>query len=150
MNVNEFFESKYVSNPNLKGRPVTVTISAVQVETLQNGNTTEKKGVVYFSDASKGLVLNRVNCDVISAAFGPETNNWIGRQITLYPDMTQFQGRPTACIRIRIPGVAAPTTETQPPAHQPPAAQATAQQPPAAAATVDQAGSDAGGDDIPF
>jgi hypothetical protein len=140
MNVNELFASKYVSTPDLKGSEVTVTIATLQIESLQNGNAVEKKGVLYFTGAEKGLVLNRCNCDTITAAYGPETDAWLGRPIVLFPASTSFQGRPTPCIRIRIPG-----QQMQPPAQAQPINDA----PVDATAPVDQAIAPTG-DGIPF
>ena len=60
--------------------------------------------MVYFQSTQKGLVLNITNKNVFVLLYGAETNNWIGRQIELYPSQTDFRGEVVACIRCRAPG----------------------------------------------
>lgn len=51
--------SKYLKAVELRGRDVTVTIKAVKIEELEReDNTKEKRGIIYFAEATKGWVLN--------------------------------------------------------------------------------------------
>lgn len=101
MKIGEAFASNYIKVDDLKGRKVTVTIERVVVETLGQGKDQEQKPVVYFKNASKGLVLNRTNANTITDLTGTdETDDWAGHKIVLYPDKTDFQGKRVACIRI--------------------------------------------------
>ena len=69
------------------------------LETLGN----DDKPVVYFENKEKGLVLNKTNATVIAAGYGPETDGWVGKPITLYPAKVSFQGQMVAAIRVELP-----------------------------------------------
>lgn len=104
MDINDVYQSgaEYLKAADLQGRDAVVTIETVQPEDLRE----EKKLVCYFQKREKALVLNKTNALVIADAYGPETDAWIGRQITLYPTTTFFDGRNVPCIRVRIPAAA--------------------------------------------
>ena len=44
---------------------------------------------------------NRTNARTIAELYGPETNDWRGRHITLFPTTTDFRGASVDCIRVR-------------------------------------------------
>jgi len=100
MKIGSVFPSKYLRAADLGGRTVPVTMDVVQVEPLGDD---EEKPVLYFAGKAKGLVLNRTNAEVIAAAYGEETDGWIGKPIELYPDKTHFGGRLVDCLRVRVP-----------------------------------------------
>ena len=64
----------------------------------------DTKPVLHFQGAQKGMVLNKTNANVITILYGDETDNWIGKQIELYPTQTDFRGEIVDCIRCRAPG----------------------------------------------
>ena len=112
MNINDAFPSKYVKASDLKDQPVTVTITRVVKEQMVDGKVLP---VLYFQGAVKGLVLNKTNGLSIARLHGPETKNWAGKSIQLYPAMTEYQGQAIACIRIQAAGV-----QVTPPSSFPP------------------------------
>jgi hypothetical protein len=98
MNINGVFPSKYLKAAELNGRSYKLTISAFSIEDAGDG---ERKPVIHFQGAEKGLMLNKTNAFEIAAAYGEETDAWMGRQIEVFPSTTQYQGRVTPCIRVR-------------------------------------------------
>jgi hypothetical protein len=56
------------------------------------------------------LVCNKTNANRIAHAFGTNTDNWIGQEITLFTDLVDFQGKAVEAIRVRAkkPIAAAP------------------------------------------
>lgn len=133
MKIGECFPSKYLKAGDLpQAQFIPVQIREVVVETMDGGDA-EMKPIVYFVGKIKGLVLNKTNANIISEAYGQETDLWAGHPLLLYVTDTQFQGKPTPCIRVKvpspqqIPGTSKPHARPTPPA--PPAAHAT--QPPA-------------------
>ena len=103
MNINSVFPSKYLKAADLQGRDVMVTIERVTLEDLAgNGDDKDVKPVVYFKGKTSGLGLNKTNANTIADLYGPETDNWIGRAITLFPTHTDFNGRQVECIRVRV------------------------------------------------
>jgi hypothetical protein len=46
----------------------------------------------------KGLVLNQTRLKAMIAAFGPNTDNWVGKQIRLSQGDTVYGGQPDKCV----------------------------------------------------
>ena len=119
MNINDAFPSNYIKANDLRGQAVLVQISDVVYEDIGS----DRKPVMYFAGKDKGLVLNKTNSLMVASKHGPETDGWIGAQVELYPDKTQFQGQMVDCLRVRIPipPAAPPAPALQPPADSAPA-----------------------------
>lgn len=119
MNINQAFPSKYLSAPDLQGRDVTVTVSHIVNEKVGD----DVKPILYFQGKEKGVVLNKTNAMTICGMYGPETDGWSGRQVTLITVWTDFQGKPVQAIRIKPtfpnPQAAPQQNNAQPPAGQP-------------------------------
>ncbi len=102
MKMSLMFPSDFVKADDLNGKDVTKKIKAVTMDELtMAGGRKETRPVVRFSDAEKKLVLNKTNAITISKMYGNETDEWIGKQITMYPTETQFGSETVDCIRIR-------------------------------------------------
>lgn len=99
MRINDAFPSNFIKATDLGGRPVKAVIADCRLEELDG----ENKPVLHFRGKNKGLVLNRINSQMLAGSLGDETDDWIGREIEIYPDRTQFQGRLVDCIRVRVP-----------------------------------------------
>jgi len=99
MNINEQFPSKYLKASDLNGGKIVVTIKDCIVETLGD----DRRPVLYFAGKEKGVVLNKTNATNLSEAFGPDTEDWTGKKVTLYVADVDFQGRSMEAIRIRKP-----------------------------------------------
>jgi hypothetical protein len=115
MDINAAFPSTWLKNSDLNGRPVKLTMKEVALEEVGD----DHKPVLYFQGAKKGLVLNKINSASIASAYGNDTDNWNGKQIEVYPDITIFGGKPTPCIRVRpVKAAAAPVAPpVTPPEH---------------------------------
>lgn len=100
MHINEAFPSKYVRAADLKNSEVTVVIATVDVENI---SPTERKLVMTFQGKQKGMVLNKTNANRIAYVYGNDTDDWIGKEIVLYPEMVEFQGRMVEAIRVKPP-----------------------------------------------
>ena len=99
MNINDIFPSKFLKAADLKGREPTVVIERLEMEQLGE----QRKLVIYFQGKEKGLVCNRTNADRIAYMYSPDTDGWIGKEITLYADMVTFQGRTMEALRVKPP-----------------------------------------------
>jgi len=97
MDINGVFPSKYLKAADLQGRDVQVVMANVRIEDIGDGD----KPVLYFQGKEKGLVLNKTNANNIAILYGSETNNWIGKPVTLYSAWVDFQGRSVEAIRVR-------------------------------------------------
>jgi hypothetical protein len=115
MKLNILFPSKYVKAADLNGKTVTLTIARLVVEKLGHGAEEEKKPVLYFEKATKGLVLNRTNAMIIGALYGEETDDWTGKRISIYPTKVRAFGSMQDAIRVReeIPAQPKPVAQAQ-------------------------------------
>ena len=104
MKKHEVFPSKFLTADNLNSKPFVVTIERAPLETLKNSEGKEQaKTVLYFVGAKKALPLNMTNWDKCAEICGPDTDEWPGHRIELYPTKTQMGAKTVDCIRIRAP-----------------------------------------------
>lgn len=116
MKTSEMFPSKYIAEADLGGTPKVLIMRDIAFEEV--GKTRDRKPVLYFEKAIKGLVLNVTNTRKIESLYGTDTDDWMGRPVELYGSETDFQGETVACIRVRAPRAngaakAAPAPERQ-------------------------------------
>jgi hypothetical protein len=119
----ERFPKRFVSAPDLKGKPVKLTIEREYTEPLAGPDGVKKeKSILSFKGTSKELVLNQTNFEAICDAIGEyDSTNWRGKTIVLYPTKTTMAGKPVDCIRVRAPDqkvmelAPAPAPEPPPP-----------------------------------
>ena len=62
----------------------------VKIESVEDGQF--GKPVAALSDGAS-LTLNQTNVRILIRAYGPESRDWIGREIELYIGPTTYQGR---------------------------------------------------------
>jgi hypothetical protein len=111
MNVADIFPTRFVSAADLNGKSFTLTIRSVTLEDMQShDNKTVTKPVAWFTNAAKGLVLNRTNTMIIADLYGPETDAWAGKRITIYATKVRAFGKMEDAIRVREEKPAPPTT----------------------------------------
>ena len=112
--------SKHLTEADLQGFECVMTIKGVTLEKIENGSGSEQKGVVYFYECERGMVLNKTNGERIMRLHGDETEYWRNERIALYPSEANLGGRVVKCIRVReaAPDPNAPTG--LPPTHMQP------------------------------
>lgn len=112
MHIDLMFPSLYLKAADLQGRDVTLTIRRVSLDELtRQGGSKEMKPVVYFKETAdkaqrtgqdeKRLVLNKTNAHSIRDLYGPETDGWAGKRITLYSARVTFGRQTVDAIRVR-------------------------------------------------
>jgi len=106
MKVSNAFPSKYLKAADLGDRHIKLIMNRVELEDIGDD---QKKPVLYFTKAKKGLVLNKTNAKTIATAYGDDMDEWDGKEVILYPAMVDFRGDQVEAIRVRIAkAVAAP------------------------------------------
>jgi hypothetical protein len=117
----EVFPSKYLKAADLKGKPRIVTIERTPYEPLKGlDGKDNQKIVLYFENVPKSLPLNATNFDAVCDATGfPDTEDWPGQQIELYPTKTTMGGKTVDCIRIRRPSSRPMAAPVPPPPPKP-------------------------------
>ena len=102
MNINKAFPSKYLKASDLNDQTHVLKIADVKVEEV--GQNKDTKPVAYFEGKKKGLVLNKTNSRKIANIAGsPETEDWVGVEIAIFPTETEFGGESVECIRVKPP-----------------------------------------------
>ena len=103
MNINDLSQSKYLKKEDC-GNGITVTISGLTHENLaRDGEPAEMKYILQFKEAVKPLVLNMTNAKLIATVTGsPETDDWVGKQITLWNDPSVTFGNHQGGIRVLV------------------------------------------------
>ena len=101
-----YFDSKYIGAWDLADKPdgVTLTIESVGEETVQNPTgAKEKKLILKFKGAKKGMVCNKTNAKTIAKVLDqPEITEWVGGEVTIYATTCEAFGDPnTECIRVK-------------------------------------------------
>jgi hypothetical protein len=103
MKVSQVFSGEYLKAADLQGHEPTVVIEKVELKEFDDGN----KFLITFAGKKKGLVANKTNASRIAMLYGDDTDAWLGKEIILYTDIVDFQGKPTEAIRVRGPQKAA-------------------------------------------
>ncbi len=101
MKADSVFPSKYLKSEEIE-HEVTLTIKSVKLETMETKDKGEQsKPVIYFTDNPKGLVCNRTNWAIIAKQHGDESDEWIGKSITLCVMDVEAFGDVVSAIRVR-------------------------------------------------
>lgn len=103
--VDELFPNKYLKGEDLKGHAATVRIVRVAPEKMRPDSRAaeETKHVVYFEGKQKGLILGSKTLfnQIVAATGEPDTDNWPGKAITIYPESMVVAKKPRVAIRAR-------------------------------------------------
>ncbi len=108
--VSQMFPSKFLQAADIEGQSFNLTVSRLTQEEVSDS---EQKWIIYFNEATKGMVLNRTNANTLEFLYGGDSDAWIGKPIVLFTEMTSFMGKPCLGIRMRGPAIAA-TSAIQP------------------------------------
>lgn len=103
MNVDDIYPRRYASGADLQGKSHTVTIRTVTIESLRPAGILMEKPVIWFHETERGVIMSRTMASTIAASFGPDTDTWAGRSITLTPVPVKVAGADRIAIRCSIP-----------------------------------------------
>lgn len=80
----DFYQSPWLSPTDLQGRAPRLTIEAATLEEVRNAKGGhDKKIALAFKGARKKLLLNKTNAKALAAAYGNDTDLWIGKGVVL-------------------------------------------------------------------
>lgn len=103
MNFNNLFPSDYLKSGDIEdGDTMVLTITGLEMREIGQGDSAQEKPVLFFEEVEKGLVLNKTNATTITEMYGPETDGWTGKKITLFPTQVDFQGKSTMALRVKL------------------------------------------------
>jgi len=105
MKIDQVKSSRFLKKEDI-GDGLLVTIKKVEMKNVAPADTEpDVKPCCHFDEADKPLVLNVTNFQTITDITGEDdSDNWIGKQITLYFDSSIFfSGKKVGGIRVRAP-----------------------------------------------
>lgn len=111
MELSSVFGGDSLKAADLQGQEHSVVIADVQMKQFDNGN----KLVISFQGRKKALICNKTNANRIAYAYGSNTDHWVGKEVILYPDLVDFQGKPVEAIRVKPPMARAAPRDVAPP-----------------------------------
>lgn len=114
INMNDAFPSKWLKASDIEG-DMRVSIASV---TMEDVGDDDRKPVVWFNEYDKGMVLNKTNANNVSALYGADSDNWIGKPMTLATAMVDFQGKSMRALRLYAPNTRTGHNTTRKPAYQ--------------------------------
>ncbi len=100
MKISEAFPSQYLKADDLDGNNVTVTIK--DIEHVEIGQKKEQKLAISFVGKKKMMILNKTNASIIAKLHGDETEEWVGKRITLTARDVEFQGDVILALRVSL------------------------------------------------
>jgi hypothetical protein len=110
------YGSKYLGAVDVGDKKIRTRIGKVRKETMQQqgGKPERAKFVIYLTTIDKPMVLNATNKNALVDKLGRVPANWVGADIGLYTEPTQFGGKPTRGLRLRVLGPAKPAAKAAP------------------------------------
>ena len=110
------YGSKYLGAVDIGDKKIRTRIGKVRKETMQQqgGKPERAKFVIYFTTIDKPMVLNATNKNALVDKLGRVPANWVGADIGLYTEPTQFGGKPTRGLRLRVFGPAKTAAKAAP------------------------------------
>ena len=94
--VSESFPSKTLSAADIEEEDVVITIADVYEKQYDDGTK-----YIIESREAKDFVCNKTNANTIARIYGDDTDDWIGKRITLFATEVQSQKGMVLAIRVR-------------------------------------------------
>ncbi len=102
MKIDQLLTSSYLKQSDVDGE-TPVTIKDIKKQNVaRKDEEAEYKYVLFFEEYEKGLVLNATNIKRLGKACGDDTQDWLGKVVTLYVDDTvEYGGNAVGGLRIK-------------------------------------------------
>jgi hypothetical protein len=102
VNIKDVFSSKYLSANDIDNEvSYPVTIVAVDTNEFGQGKDKQVKFEIKFREIKKPFIVNKTNANSIAKLLGPETDEWVGKRITLFKTEVQYKDEMVDGIRIK-------------------------------------------------
>jgi hypothetical protein len=101
MKIDEMLPSKFLKQSDVDGEAVVTVTALKKMNVALPDAPAELKFVIQFAEY-KPMVLNATNVKRLFKALGPETEDWIGRQMILFVDENvEYAGNVTGGLRLK-------------------------------------------------
>jgi hypothetical protein len=100
-NMSGYLTSNYIKGEDLDADLwIEAIICSVTERAFGEDGERDIKPLIRIEDG-RGRVLNQTRLKALIAAYGPNADNWLNKQILIKRGMTHFQGKPTPCVDIQ-------------------------------------------------
>jgi hypothetical protein len=114
VDISKAFPKKYLAAEDLPpGKKIRLTIKDVQLAKM-GGESGDIKPVMFFEGKEKGMALNQTNAGKLSAAYGKLTEAWEGKEVLIFVEQKNFQGRSVPGLSVEVPMVEVADDEEPP------------------------------------
>ena len=103
MKLSEMFPSNLLKSQDLldAGGEMVLTIAKVEMKTFnRDDGSKDTKPLIYFEE-DKQMACNKTNANIIAEMHGDDTDEWIGKSVTLVVKDVEFQGKTVMGIRVK-------------------------------------------------
>jgi hypothetical protein len=102
--LDKLYGSKYLGAVDLGDKKIRTRIWKIRKEPMQQqgGKPERAKLVLYFATLEKPMVLNATNKNVLVEKLGRNPTDWKDAEVGLFTVDTQFQGKPTKGLRLKV------------------------------------------------
>lgn len=99
----QLFPGRFIKAGEMHGKDVTLTIKSVYVDNIEGEDGREKpQAIITFSEIAREWALNRTNASCLRAMWGDDTDHWIGKRVTLYPENdSSGMSESGVCLRVK-------------------------------------------------
>ncbi len=79
-------DKEFLGSWDVEGRDFTLEVMRVESGLVKSqlDPSGKRKVVIIFRGARKKFIVNATNCTTIEAMYGANTDNWVGKRVTLY------------------------------------------------------------------
>lgn len=111
----QMITSKFIGHADVDPA-IVVTIKTCTLETVGRQGEEEQKWFLWFNEHKKGMRLNVTTIRILEAAYGMNTDLWVGKRIKLYWDPNvQMAGQLVGGVRVRLPSASSTAAAAAPP-----------------------------------
>jgi hypothetical protein len=128
--ISDVYSGDYVTAAELAGKGrVVAQVTKAEIESVGHDQT--NKVVLSLANRSgqpwpRKLVLNKTNSLILASAYGDDTDAWLNRQVEIWSEPTQYQGKIVQGIRLAPASNGAGPAIAMPPPAKPQASAASA------------------------
>ena len=105
-NINDYYqnESEYLKASDLTlGQKFKLTIKGNSITEFDDNGKKKCKIVLHFNQTEKRWALNKTNALAIGQVYGPEANNWMGKDLFVYRGKASFKGETVDAVCVEMP-----------------------------------------------
>lgn len=96
------YPSEYLQACDLAGKEPSVTIEKVVMEEVPDPQGKKKlKPVMHFAGAKKRFPLPKTCAKFVAERYGNDTEQWVGKKVTLFATTCTAFGNTVECIRFK-------------------------------------------------